>query len=83
MRLELAGVRVSDLNISLRGRTLVVRGRRRDCTLEEGCQQLHMEIAYDRFERSIEMPSELERVSIETDFRDGMLLIRINREDAA
>ena len=82
VKMELAGIRAEDLQIALRGRTLIVRGRRRDdCTVEKGCQQLHMEIAYDQFERSINLPSELQRVSIETSVDNGMLLIRINRED--
>ena len=80
VKMELAGVKREDVNISLRGRTLLVRGRRRDCALEEGAQQLHMEIAYDLFERSVELPAELHRVTIETSLQDGMLLIRITPE---
>ncbi|MFL5331043.1 MAG: Hsp20/alpha crystallin family protein [Gemmataceae bacterium] len=80
VKMELAGVRAEDLNISVRGRSIVVRGRRRDRCLAEGCQQLHMEITYDRFERSIELPADLQHVSIETSIIDGMLLIAIHRE---
>ena len=80
VKLELAGVAPEDVALNLRGRTLVVRGRRRDCCMGEVCQQLHMEIAYSRFERSIQLPADLSRVSIQTTFRDGMLLIRLDRE---
>jgi HSP20 family protein len=36
-----------------------------------------MEIAYSRFERSVELPCNLDRADITTEYRDGMLLVRI------
>jgi HSP20 family molecular chaperone IbpA len=39
-----------------------------------------MEIAYSRFERQVELPGDLQRAKIDTEFRDGMLLVRIQRE---
>jgi HSP20 family molecular chaperone IbpA len=36
-----------------------------------------MEIAYSHFERSLELPCDLERADITTEFHDGMLLVRI------
>ena len=72
-----------DVELTVRGQALRIRGRRRDCCLEPGCRQLHMEIAYSRFERQVELPGDLQRAKIDTDFRDGMLLVRIQREASA
>jgi HSP20 family molecular chaperone IbpA len=39
-----------------------------------------MEIAYSRFERVIDLPADLDQACIATEYRDGMLLIRIQPE---
>jgi HSP20 family protein len=83
VKFELAGVSPDDVELTTRGRALRIRGRRRDCCLDPGCRQLHMEIAYNRFERQVELPGDLRSAQIETEFRDGMLLVRIQREATA
>jgi HSP20 family protein len=83
VKFELAGICPEDVELTARGRALRIRGRRRDCCLTPGCRQLHMEIAYSRFERQVELPGDLQRAKIETEFRDGMLLVRITREESA
>jgi HSP20 family protein len=80
VKLELAGVQPEDVQLILRGHTLVVTGRRRDASLEAACRQLRMEIEYGRFEREIDLPSDWQRATLETSFDHGMMLIRILRE---
>ena len=48
--------------------------------MEEEAWCYVMEINYGRFERGIELPCDLERADIATDFRDGMLVVRIRTE---
>lgn len=79
LKADLAGVRPSDVSILIDGRCLTLRGSRRDCSLEEGCCHYLMEISYSRFERTIELPDNLDRAAVDTEFRDGMLLVRIRR----
>jgi len=83
VKFELAGVEPQDVELTVHGRALRIRGRRRDCCLEPGCRQVHMEIAYSRFERQVELPGDLQYVRIATEFRHGMLLVRIQREGFA
>src|SRR5438128_10805886 len=71
IKLELAGVRSDDVQLILRGHTLLVTGRRRDACLEAGCRQLRLEIEYGRFEREIELPADWPRATVETEFQDG------------
>lgn len=80
VKLELAGVQPDDVQLILRGHTLVIAGRRRDNCLDDACRQLKMEIEYGRFEREIELPPDWHRATLETSFDQGMLLIRILRE---
>jgi len=79
VKVDLAGVRPDDVGVELVGRLIKIKGQRRDWSLEEGCCHYRMEIAYSRFERTLELPDELDRVRVTTEFRNGMLLVRICR----
>lgn len=82
VKFDLAGVHPKDVEWSVAGNSLTVRGARRDSLLEEGCRHYHMEITYSRFERRIEIPGDLSSARITTEYRDGMLLVRIQWEEA-
>ncbi len=77
VKFELAGVRPDDLELTALGNRLTLRCVRRDSTALEGCHYYQMEIAYSHFERSLTLPCDLERADITTEYRDGMLLVRI------
>jgi HSP20 family protein len=81
IKCDLAGVRPEDVEVTLSGNRLSVRGIRRDSCLEEGCHCYQMEIAYSQFERHITLPTNLERARIDAEHRHGMLLVRISLED--
>ena len=80
VKFELAGVRREEIEVGITGRYLTVRGHRLDTEVSEGHEFYRLEIAYSRFERSIQLPCELERARILTEYRAGMLLVRIITE---
>ena len=80
VKLDLAGVRAEDVHVQAEGRRLTVSGSRRDCCLEEGCSYYRMEIAYSHFQRSLDLPCDLSRCRITTDYRAGMLHVHIITE---
>lgn len=83
VKLELAGVRVSDVNVSLAadGRTLTVSGSRGEQHDERigrtGCHLL--EIYFGPFERSFTLPPDMniDRDAISATLRDGFLTITL------
>jgi len=83
VKMELAGVRPEDINVLTSGSALYVSGVRRDWFVEEGWSHYSMEIAYDRFERAIELPLDLEQANISIEYRDGLLLAHVipNQEE--
>ena len=83
LKFDLAGVRPQDVELSLAGNLLTVRGVRRDCLHEQGYSHYRMEISYSRFERRIEIPGPLTNAKIATEYRDGMLIVRICWEGGA
>jgi len=80
IKLELAGVQPKEIEVALAGRRLTVRGARRDCEVKDCGQVQSMEITYSGFSRTIDLPCEpalLQGARVETDYRDGMLYVRI------
>lgn len=81
VKFELAGVRPEDISLTVRGRRLTVRGERRDCTRGEEYCCHHMDIAYGRFERNVDLPDEIDSEQVKIEYRDGMLVVRIGSEE--
>jgi HSP20 family protein len=79
VKVDLAGVAPEDVQITVRGRRLVVAGIRRDVTVREGLHPYSMEIAYSRFERAIDLPVDLAEFDIALESREGMLLVTFER----
>ncbi len=78
VKVELAGVRQEDIELYTSGRVLLVRGKRWDRPMTVGCRLHSLEIAYSAFERCIELPADLERLRLSTEYRDGMLWIQLS-----
>lgn len=83
VKMELAGVRPDDVNIIASGSQLFVSGVRRDNFVGEGWSHYSMEITYSRFERTIELPCDLERAGVSVEWHNGLLLVRVinNQEE--
>lgn len=77
IKFDLAGVRPEEINLIVQDHLLTVSGIRRDWVVLEGQQAYSMEISYNRFERSIELPCDLRECEMSREYRDGMLLITI------
>jgi HSP20 family protein len=87
VKFELAGVRAEDVDLQVLGGRMQLCGVRRDCVQEEARKTGHpspvhyrMEIAYSRFERTLDLPCDLKRAAIVTEFKDGLLLVRVTPE---
>ena len=76
-KVELAGVRPDELQMLAEGCELILSGRRRDWIIEHGRQCHTMEIAYSCFERRFSLPCRVDECRIATEYRDGMLMIRV------
>jgi HSP20 family molecular chaperone IbpA len=77
LKFDLAGVRPEDVKIRIAGSRITVSGVRRDWVVEQGYSYHSMEISYNRFERSIELPGDLSNAEFSLEARDGLLLVRV------
>jgi HSP20 family protein len=82
-KLDLAGVKPDDVQVTAEGSLLHVAGRRRDCRVEKPERYVSMEITYGRFERTFQLPVRLDRCKIESQLGDGLLLIRVSVQEAS
>jgi HSP20 family protein len=75
VKCELAGLEEQDIQLSVKGHDLFIKGSRRDLLVKQGHQSYSMEIAYNRFERVVKIPADIEQAKITTIYQNGMLLI--------
>ena len=81
VKFDLAGVRLEDVRLSVQDSRMMLSGTRRDTVCEEGCCHYRLEIAYSRFERTLEFPCSIDGAKIEIESREGMLLVRVKMEE--
>lgn len=77
---ELSGVQANQINLQIRGRTLMLSGFREVPLASEPCettQVCHMEIDHGPFSRSVPLPKEVDPDKIEARYRNGYLWIRV------
>ncbi|GAB4433101.1 MAG: Hsp20/alpha crystallin family protein [bacterium] len=84
VEMELPGVSNEDIKVSLIRDKLVIRGVKKSCKREEKVKYYLLERPYGVFEKVMELPSHIDRNSIEATFKDGILVIsmRYKKEKA-
>lgn len=78
LKFDLAGVRPEDVRVRVGSSRVTVSGIRRDWVVELGYSYHSMEIAYNRFERTVELPGDLSGAEYSIETRDGLLLVRVD-----
>ena len=80
IKVELAGLRREDLELTMEGNTLHIRGQRSDgCREGSACKFLVMEISYGEFESVIELPDGYDLSQARAAYQNGFLRIDVPR----
>jgi HSP20 family protein len=79
---ELAGVPRESIQVRIHGRLLEVSGRREAPRAPGDTHYHRAEIYFGDFRRAVELPWDADASSIEAQFKDGMLSIRLRRAPA-
>lgn len=80
VKVEIAGMKEGDFEISLSNRTLTIAGERKDPAEKLTYQQ--MEILYGRFETQVYLPGPVEEDRIEAVYEDGFLKVLLPKVKA-
>jgi HSP20 family protein len=83
VKVDLAGIQPADIQITLDGPVLRISGSRRDGICGEGVSHYQLEITYSRFEKMIQFPRSIEHATVERDYHDGLLILRLREEEGA
>ncbi len=74
---ELPGMDEKDIDVSLQGGMLTIRGEKKEEKEDKGKDYYRMERSYGSFSRTLSIPVEVESDKIEAHFRKGVLSITL------
>jgi HSP20 family protein len=78
---EIPGIDAKDVDISVVGKTLTLRGSRKPEELEEGQTYHRRERGYGDFARTVELPYRVNVENVEATFSKGILQIKLLRAE--
>ena len=79
VKVELAGVSAEDVRIDVQGNVLYIAGSRKDRSCGGDYSYHQMEITYSSFEKTLKFPGSIEGATLEHNFENGLLLIRLKK----
>lgn len=79
---ELPGINTKDLDITVTGRTLTLKGTRNDDEAKENECYHRRECRYGNFVRAIELPYEVDAVKVNAKLDKGILSVTLQRAEA-
>jgi len=74
---ELPGIDAKDIDVSVSGDTLVLKGEKRQEKEEKDKNYHFSERSYGTFQRSFQLPPSIDRNKVSADFSKGVLTIRL------
>lgn len=80
---ELAGVRREDLDLSITGETLVIKGAKRPPDDDDKLRYQRRERGFGEFSRTIVLPDAVEPDRVEAKLQAGILRVRLPKSQAA
>lgn len=78
IRVDLPGIDPKDVEITVTGDTLTLRGKREQQHEEKGRNYLHREVVYGSFERSLRMPAGVKADQVKASYCNGVLELTVS-----
>ena len=76
---ELPGCEIENIDVSLEGRRLTIKGEKKDEKEEKEANLHRVERAYGYFSRSIELPAEVEAKDVKATYKKGVLTVVLKK----
>ncbi len=83
IRAELPGVKKEDLDVSLNDNSVTIRGTTKQEETEEKGEYHRREMSYGEFSRTVALPSEVDRATAKSKFKDGILELTLPKAETA
>lgn len=81
VKVDLAGVSLDDLEITIDGTKMTIAGCRRDTSFGEGVSYQQLEITYSTFEKTLSFPCSIDGATMLRDYRDGLLILHLRSKE--
>ena len=82
VKAEIPGVDVKDIDLKLEGRMLTIKGEKKSEKEEKEENYHRLERAYGYFNRSLELPAEVDPETVEAQFKKGVLTVVMKKIQA-
>ena len=79
VKAEVPGIEAKDLDISIDGRLLNIRGEKKQAQTEEDETYYRVERSYGYFNRTIELPAEVDPNKVDAGYKKGILKIKLRK----
>jgi HSP20 family protein len=83
VKAELPGVAIEDVEVSVTGNLLTIRGEKKGEAVVEGEGARRTERRYGKFERSLEFPSDVDAARVEAHAKNGVLTVTLPKAEEA
>lgn len=83
VRLEAAGMKKEDFDLSLDGDNLVISGERKATEEKREGETFRTERFYGRFERSVHLPTPIQNSAVTATYEDGILTVVLPKAEEA
>jgi HSP20 family protein len=79
VKAEIPGVEANDIDISLNGKLLTIKGEKKQEKEEKKENYHRMERSYGYFNRTIELPAEVDAEKVDASYKKGVLKIELKK----
>lgn len=79
VKAEIPGIDTKDLDISINGRRLSIKGEKKQEKRIEGESYYRVERSYGSFDRTIELPAEVDPKKVDATYRRGVLKVNLRK----
>ena len=83
VKAELPGCDAEDIDVSLEGRRLTIKGEKKEERDEKEGSLHRVERAYGYFSRTLELPAEVETKDVDAKFKKGVLTVLMKKSKSA
>lgn len=80
---ELPGVKREDVELSIEGNTLTLKGEKKDVREEKTARYVAWERSYGGFERCFTLPRAVDPAGIKAEFEDGIMTVHLPKSEEA
>ncbi|MDE1889648.1 MAG: Hsp20/alpha crystallin family protein [Planctomycetota bacterium] len=82
VKAEIPGIDPKEVDISIQGDTLLIKGEKKEEKEEKGKNYYRMERRYGGFSRSIDLPSSVDTNKVTAEYKNGVLEITLQKKEA-